>query len=673
MSIGLDFVVVENGYIDEAARKRAEALAQDGLVRIDGSGGTYFVRSGQRWAVPDEITASQLAISQERIPEFDRDLILSIPQAGILPTVDVSGFFFDETPEGDRSYYYLEHGAAFELDIDDLPATVRQFGTPAPLESAFPLGDFTNIIGQSRSLRATFDTDESVDSWLSIHEYLQSIPPPTITQPPGLRIVPISEPDPQNYVSEGGIGYVTHKQLMRISNVLNEFPVVAPVADAIWPGALVQGRSLSSGLLAPVQIDARSLGTIEISTELIARNPLADRARDIPKPTRAIVNKARRELLAGIDPVASTDGMTIDSFILKSQEQMSARLGVTLKGAAWNASADASVAGSLDKTTTVVKLEQSFYTVNFTPSGSPAQYFADDVTADELRVFSGPNNAPCYVSSITYGRIFILQIATSRSTSAVDAKVRAAWEAAVSGDVNLQAQRRTETSSYEVRVAAVGLSGETTFLALGGLVDTLVALKDTANYSLENPGAVISYTLRYLLDGTVAQAVIGPTEYTAYTRGEVQPESYFYTVWDNAVLGVDGGVATNAVIRPGDTVTISAFGSVNAGWWFGTSYGPAGDNTDRGREMGNGTKPLWGAPFTALLYGFGQGWFNWSRNSTFVCGENEQDGRRIGSDTTPMPLYLHINDDNVKNGSGAFMGTIYVVRRALAAVGPATQ
>ena len=86
-------------------------------------------------------------------------------------------------------------------------------------------------------------------------------------------------------------------------------------------------------------------------------------------------------------------------------------------------------------------------------------------------------------------------------------------------------------------------------------------------------------------------------------------------------------------------------------------------------------RPLSDCPFSALLYGFGQGWFYWAANPSFVFGESTQrdpngQERLIGSATTPMPLVLNLCDENVTNGSGKFFGQILVQRRPLAGVDP---
>jgi len=473
----------------------------------------FIMRNGARWIVPDKVTAQKCAELGKNLVRVDPERLQLVPVAGIFPTMDVTGSVSVPQDDGTQSFYYLERGQAFQLNGTKEEVS-EKFGAPSPVETLLPTAEHQEILKGAPLIVVT-----GGDPWQSIHAYLLTIPLPDLPAP-GLTITP-DNPSSVSNTAEGGVTYQVTQEKRIATNIIDRFPAVSPVGDAIWPGALVQGKSIDSGLLAPIQIDDRSPGTIEIITELVARNGGAPHASNIDRPSSQSVNAVRRTLLAGIQPIASTDGMKLDLYTLHDEQQMSVRLGASVKGTGWSGSANASVAGSMDRSDIVVKLEQVFYRVTFTPAGAPARYFGDAVTVDELKVYSGKDNPPCYVSEVEYGRIFLLRISSEASSSDVTAEVHAAWQAAVSGDVNVQANSRQKTSSYQVQVASVGMTGSTTFQAIGGLVDTLNALKSTADYTLDNPGSIISYTLRYLVDGSVAKAQIGPTSYTAYVRADI--------------------------------------------------------------------------------------------------------------------------------------------------------
>jgi Thiol-activated cytolysin len=646
---------------------RVEGFHDGDLVGTD-TGSVYLLDHGARWAVPDGVTLDALGGEGAVIP-IDPALLAVVPGGGQVPTLDISGAFAVDNADGSRTLYYAERGAAYRLEGTAAEVTTY-FGAIQPLSALLPPD--LHPVFLDRASRLSLAAASS-DNWFAVRQYLASIAPPPITDPPGLSIT-TTAPQPATYSGENNVAYTVQVATQTIQNVLDTFPVASPVADAIWPGAIIQGNSLASGLLAPVQIDDRSPGTITVATELVVANPGAPTSVDIGAPTQATVTSARRQLLNDLNVQASAGRVELQIATMHDERQMSARLGIKLTGSGWNAKADVNASGSLDRSQTVLKLTQEFYTVNFAPTGSPARYFGDNVTVADLQQYSGPGNAPCYVSQVVYGRIALLTIESTESATEVNAKVQAAWQAAVSGDVAAEASLRASTASYNVQFASVGLTGATAFQAQSSLMDALNALSATASFGASNPGEVISYSVRYLLDGSVAKAVLGPLSYSAYVRADVPVESSAFDVWDHSGQGVPGGVNTGVVLRPGDRVTVTAFGQVWAGWWFGNRFGPPGDTSQHGIEIGNGTKPLDNVAFSALLYGFGSGWYYWAANSDFVFGETHQRlgsgaDRVIGSATTPLTMYMHINDDNVQNGDGHFYGQIIVQRRALPAVG----
>jgi hypothetical protein len=642
----------------------AAGVSDDSLVE-DGRGAVFLVRDGRRYQVPDEVTLGILEQGRRPLVRLSTAAIAGIADDGRFPSLDISGLYYTEDA-GAPLLVYVERGRAYRVEPDD--PSVQSFGPALPLDAVLEQIGVSVLLDTIQPLRSMVAAG---DRWLEIRNYLQTIPPPAITDPPGLSISP-GQATTREYEGSGGVRYAVDVAQRTIRNVVQQFPALSPVSDVIWPGALLQGNSLTSGLLAPIQIGDRSEGSITISTEIVPGEPSAPTSARIPQPSIAEVTTARRQLISDLALQASAGRVTFDVATVRDENQASAQLGARVTGSGWSASANVSVAGSLDESKTVLKLTQEFYTVTFDPAGSPARYFTDDVTADMLKQFSGPGNAPCYVHQVTYGRIVLLVIESSISALEVKAQVQAAWQASVSGDVNAQAQIRNQTSSYRVQLASVGVTGRTAFQTLGGLVDTINALASTANIGSDNPGEVISYSARYLIDGTLASAVLGPFTYTAFVRADIPVDSYGFEVWDDRHRGVNGGVPVGVTLRPGDRVTVTARGSVNAGWVFGSSFGPAGDTSERGRTINNDTKPLRDAPYTSLLYGFGQGWIYWSDTPAFVYGTDRvggPGGSLIGSATTPLPMYMTINDDELLNGSGKFEGEIYVQRRPLPGVG----
>ena len=589
------------------------------------------------------------------------------PEVGVaLPSMAASTLFFVDLPGGGRRSLWTSGTEIFDVSAMGEQERTDALGPAVPVEDAYP--GLADVFQSTNAATLSLTPNQQ-----AILTYLRTIPPPEVTAAPGLSITPSGRQVTDPYTGPENVNYQVTSQAQTVQNVIDAFPVVAPVTDAIWPGAIIQSRTLASGQLGLVQITDRTPGTLTVTTEIVVQNHDAPTSVTVPVPSAATVTTARRDMLHNLGGTASTGVVNLEVGTITTEQQVSARLGAKVSGSSWNASADVKVSGSLETSRAFLKLTQEFYTVAFEPTGSPAWLFGPSVDVAAVQQYCGPNNAPAYVHQVTYGRVVLMVIDSADTASAVEVNVKAAWKAAVSGDVDAQTELKTKTKSYHVQIATVGTTGATTFRAAGGLKDAMDELTATANYSDANPGAVISYALRYLLDGTVAKAVVGPYSYTDLVRAD-RPQSVSRYRVDDGPSGVQGGVKTALTLRPGDQVSITAFGHVWAGWWFGSWFGPAGDTSEHGQRVGNGTKPMDGVAFSALLYGFGQGWFYWAEHPNFTYGIDTATINKaavtIGSADATLPLWVHLNDNDVRNGKGGFSGEILVQRRELPAVGP---
>lgn len=630
-------------------------------LTVTGTGHAVLVDAGKASLIPDRATYD--CLKGLGLPEQDEVNFLADNIGALVPMQSLA---WTGLIDSDDELYWMHNGTAYQVAAPDRAAYADAFGPPTAAAAVLPAGIRSMVLDRARpALSAGTNAQD-------ILAYLQSIHPPAIAEPPGLNISTASS-STNDYQGPGNVAYSVTSEVRDITNVIDSFPVVTPIGDALWPGAIIQGATLSSGLVGLVQIGDRAPGSLTIATELVLGNPDAPTSTTVDVPSQSSGTTARRQMMQALDPRQSTGSIALDIATVSSEQQVSTRLGVNVSGSGWQASGNVNVAGSLETSVTMLRLTQEFYSVTFDPSGSPAEFFGNSVTADMLKQYSGPNNAPCYINEVTYGRIFLLKIESSDTASMVDAQARASWKATVSGDVNAQAHFAQATKAYRVSVATVGITGATFFRAVTSLGDALKAISDSADYSsVNNPGGIIAYSARYLLDGTIARAVLGPFRYTAFVRCDQPTSTSYYHVYDGAG-GYPGGFNTGIVIRPGDHVSITATGSVWAGWWFGGWFGPEGDISQHGKNIGNGTKPMFGTPFSALIYGFGQGWFYWAASHEFTYGQTTDPANQnnsIGSATTPLPLIMHLNDDNVKNGAGGFYGQIVVLRRLPAAVSP---
>ena len=235
-------------------------------------------------------------------------------------------------------------------------------------------------------------------------------------------------------------------------------------ATALKPGMLVQGRGVRSGALSVIGL-ARS--PLAISVDLALETP----TRRIAAPSSATIQEA----VASLQREADTRLGNLDvipaqiSFQAKeaySLEQAMLDAGISLKYSAVLASGSVgtsiSQSSSAESHTVIAKVFQPMYTISFADDelAEPADFFAAGVTeADFNRQLElgtmGPDNQPCYVQSVTYGRMIIYSATSSEVQSAEELKVAVQASYGVySGSANYDEEKAqiVRNSTIEVQV-----------------------------------------------------------------------------------------------------------------------------------------------------------------------------------------------------------------------------
>jgi hypothetical protein len=194
--------------------------------------------------------------------------------------------------------------------------------------------------------------------------------------------------------------------------------------------------------------------------------------------------------------------------------------------------------------TVVVKLMQPMYTISFADDekAEPADFFAGDLMeADFQRQRElgtmGPGNLPCYVQSVTYGRMVVYSMTTTQATSDEEYKlaVRASY-GAWSGTGNIDARQRELVENSTVEVQVFGGTQQ------HGLDAIKLALK-TGDFSafLEPVPATTAVPLSYRINDLKNRqpAVIGDA--TKFQIRECEPVNDLkFTVSLDSVIVVDG-------------------------------------------------------------------------------------------------------------------------------------
>ena len=219
--------------------------------------------------------------------------------------------------------------------------------------------------------------------------------------------------------------------------------------------------------------------------------------------------------------------------VARTMRHAMVKLGLNVNAAKVKVDLDASLDSSYETNTVAMRFNQAYYTVTFTPSGSPPGFFADTVTLNEVEKYATADSPPCYLSSVTYGRMLLVLVTARASSLEIKAALKAGVGSVFTG--SLEGQYKELLSQSSITVLAVGPTGEATAQVLTDPVAGFQQyLKEGLTFSLASPGAPIAYTARYLNTQTMAKVcrspvstanglACGPTTSTALMRCGVAP------------------------------------------------------------------------------------------------------------------------------------------------------
>lgn len=235
-------------------------------------------------------------------------------------------------------------------------------------------------------------------------------------------------------------------------------------ATALKPGMMVQGRGVKDGTLNTIGLER---SPISVSINLA----LADPSRDIESPNSSSIQDAIASLqreaddrIGNLDVVPAQINFSAQSAYSKEQAMLSAGLSLRYNAVL----SSGSVAGSLKQSsaitrhTVLVKLLQPMYTISFADDrmAEPADFFASnlmeaDFERQQDQGTMGPGNLPCYVQSVTYGRMVVYSMSTTTATTDDEYKLAVqasygAWSG--SGNVSTRQKSLVQNSTVEVQV-----------------------------------------------------------------------------------------------------------------------------------------------------------------------------------------------------------------------------
>ncbi len=259
-----------------------------------------------------------------------------------------------------------------------------------------------------------------------------------------------------------------------------EYVMFSPPTDVLYPGAMVQGKSLRDGNtvggILPLIIDQRK--TVDVS---IKNCSIANNFRTV-EPTLAAVNSAVASIIseaeaAGDDCVVPSGNMNILTF--RNEKQRALKAGISGKYYGFSARADAEYSKTKIENSVAATFRETLYTVQIQAPQTPEDWFSDEFTQAEYdrqvelgRM--GNDNIPAYVASVTYGRMFTATMTSSASEEELKWAMKAKYNSLVGSELSAEAEQEAKTIREESSM---------TIAYLGGSVEATQAMLKSSDWS----------------------------------------------------------------------------------------------------------------------------------------------------------------------------------------------
>ncbi|MFO0635559.1 MAG: thiol-activated cytolysin family protein [Nannocystaceae bacterium] len=332
-------------------------------------------------------------------------------------------------------------------------------------------------------------------------------------------------------------------------------------SQALYPGALVGSDALATGVLAP-KILPRSPLRFSASLEGVLDGAIA---ATVAAPSLSAFREAMHEILSS--EIVGETPAHVDAVIseVHSSEQLGLAIGVDARwGFVLGGEVSASLAFEREQVRSryAVQFTQAYYTVDVDPPEAPSGLFAPEVTLEDVQGEFG-EEAPLYVSSVTYGRSVLFTITSEFSSEELGAALEFAYRGAASVDGSISMTHEEVLASSEITAFVSGGNGEAAAKTIFGVDELREYITKGGSYDRDSPGAAIAYKLAWAADDSPAGFALTSeyeVEQCERVRQDVRVGLAGLKVID------DGGDAGDELELYGEVVVIDGNGDEHALW-----------------------------------------------------------------------------------------------------------
>lgn len=310
----------------------------------------------------------------------------------------------------------------------------------------------------------------------------------------------------------------------------NGFPLFNPNASVIYPGSLLQGKSLRQATPDVIAVE-RAGGTI--SYDLVNGN--LSSFFTVDRVSKSSIGNAMNQIIANSPPDLPAN-FTFNYTQVQSESALALELGIDYENAFLDIQSDFGFSTGSTYNRILVELNQSFYTMSFDIPTSMDGLFASSVTPADLGKYVYEGNPATYISDVTYGRIYYMLIESTSSYTEMEANISASFDKVASNaSADISGHSLNELDNLKIKVMAFGGEATTSLLTIGeSNLNNLVTL--LAESTTISTGVPISYVVRSVYDNRIVSVQLatqydvtncdpapagGEPPYTAHWKGNV--------------------------------------------------------------------------------------------------------------------------------------------------------
>lgn len=327
---------------------------------------------------------------------------------------------YEELSRDDQSIvlYNKKLDVTVVLDLAAETGSIGQGQDPDEIEYAFDIikAKAAPSSVQLASSKAGTDFDKFIRG-------LQYDPEAIMARPKLGSEIKVEEADgkPKRTGDDGSKVTVTTRSLKAAGGPVDQYTLLNPATDAIYPGSIIiaNGKTLGAGKAVPVTVKK---APITISVDLQGSNL----AQTIENPAKSTVEAAVNTILTSYQNDQGEKVQNASSALLStkvySSEQAAAKLNVAVDWADTKTRAKLDVSSDSESEVVVAFFKQKYYTVSIDAPESPGAVFNQDVPIEELQAQMDETKPPGYISSVDYGRLVMVRMETKKSKLNVNAQ-----------------------------------------------------------------------------------------------------------------------------------------------------------------------------------------------------------------------------------------------------------